>query len=103
MTSSILISDTYYSDLKGWTRKHPESWTSSDVLDWLIVSAEHIAESLGKESSQLKSEAFTNVTGDLLCKMGPEEFYKLDQNFGLSFYQQFRRLLDDEGDYNNIY
>ena len=95
----MFISDGHHSDFKGWTRKHPDSWTRSDVLDWVFYCAEKISAEIGEDCSSLRAEKFSNLTGEALCRMGPEDFRLLEPMFGLSLYESFRKLLHEGGWY----
>lgn len=82
--------DTAASDLMSWTIKHPENWSTTEVLDWLYYSAEKH----GADCSLLRGESFRTVTGDMLCKMSPEDFRTLDPYFGDFFHKLFRQLVN---------
>lgn len=72
-----------------WTIKHPENWSTTEVLDWLYYSAEKH----GADCSLLRGEAFRTVSGEMLCKMSPDDFKALDPYFGDFFYKLFRQLM----------
>ncbi|XP_045175091.2 ETS-related transcription factor Elf-3-like isoform X2 [Mercenaria mercenaria] len=82
--------DTTSSELMSWTVKHPENWSATEVLDWLYYSAEKH----GADCSLLRGESFRTVSGEMLCKMTPEDFRALDPYFGDFFYKLFRQLVN---------
>ncbi|XP_035825263.1 probable serine/threonine-protein kinase DDB_G0282963 [Aplysia californica] len=92
--SLCAVSDQALEDdenLLSWTRRHPEGWTSSEVLDWLFyVAQEHC-----QDMQELRGENFQGITGSQLCQMGLEDFTKLEPKFGAVLFEVFKKLLCD--------
>ncbi|KAK6191588.1 hypothetical protein SNE40_003238 [Patella caerulea] len=75
--------------LLSWTRKHPENWSSEEVLDWLIYTGQE----KGLNMSELRAEAFQNLCGIELCRLSIEEFINLEPKYGKSLYEMLKHLL----------
>ncbi|XP_062601638.1 ETS-related transcription factor Elf-3-like isoform X1 [Saccostrea cucullata] len=73
-----------------WSNKHPENWSSQEVLDWVFYAAEKN----GIDCEHLYAENFRNIVGIDLCKMGLDGFLRLEPNYGQLFYKMFRDLCD---------
>ncbi|XP_048727260.1 ETS homologous factor-like isoform X3 [Ostrea edulis] len=73
-----------------WSNKHPETWSSQEVLDWIFYTAEKN----GIDCEHLYAENFRNIAGFDLCKMGLDGFLRLEPNYGRLFYKMFRDLCD---------
>ncbi|XP_034325880.1 ETS homologous factor isoform X6 [Magallana gigas] len=73
-----------------WSNKHPEHWSSQEVLDWVFYAAEKN----GIDCEHLYAENFRNIAGINLCKMGLEGFLRLEPTYGRLFYKMFRDLCD---------
>ncbi|XP_046338732.2 ETS-related transcription factor Elf-3-like isoform X2 [Haliotis rufescens] len=72
-----------------WTRKHPEHWNCKEVLDWLF----YLGQEQDLNMSQLRAEAFQDLTGSQLCNMTADDFLRIDPKFGKLFYEMLRKLL----------
>jgi len=81
--------DTNVSEFMNWSLRHPETWGTVEVLDWLYYSAEKY----GVDCSVLRGEAFRDVTGEMLCQMTAHDFSTLEPNFGALLHRIFREHL----------
>ncbi|KAK3602630.1 hypothetical protein CHS0354_034215 [Potamilus streckersoni] len=78
-------------DLLSWTFKHPEHWTTQEVLDWIYWVADY----QNMDCTRLKGEAFQNITGVQLCHMTLEDFIIRDPEFGNCLFEMFKNLNRD--------
>lgn len=88
--SFILCFKTDSNEFARWSNKHPEHWSSQEVLDWVFYAAEKN----GIDCEHLYAENFRNIAGINLCKMGLEGFLRLEPTYGRLFYKMFRDLCD---------
>lgn len=88
--SFILYFKTDSNEFARWSNKHPEHWSSQEVLDWVFYAAEKN----GIDCEHLYAENFRNIAGINLCKMGLEGFLRLEPTYGRLFYKMFRDLCD---------
>lgn len=83
-TINALIHDS--GEMNGWQCLHPESWSESDVLDFIF--------SLDDVSLQtLRGERFCGLTGLDLCRLTVDEFVVRDQLHGQLIYRRLHSLL----------
>jgi len=76
-------------DMKSWTEKHPEHWSTIEVLDWIYyVAAEHKL-----DVGVLRGENFNTITGPQLCAMTMQEFQEKDPEYGFYYYNLFQQIL----------
>lgn len=75
-------------DFKSWTEKHPDSWSSNEVLDWIF----DVANERNLDVAHLHAENFRTVTGYHLCRFTQQEFHERDPDYGTLYYEIFRQL-----------
>lgn len=91
----LFISDTSCCsdsmDMLSWTQKHPQNWSTLEVLDWLyyVADAKHL------DIAKLRGEQFNSVTGKELCEMTLGQFIERDPEYGQQFYEMFRRHVNE--------
>ncbi|KAL3842087.1 hypothetical protein ACJMK2_020151 [Sinanodonta woodiana] len=78
-------------DLLSWTFRHPEHWTTQEVLDWIYWVADY----QNMDCTRLKGEAFQNITGVQLCHMTLEDFTIRDPEFGTCLFEMFKNMSRD--------
>lgn len=78
-------------DMTSWTQKHPQNWSTLEVLDWLY----YVAEARNLDVAKLRGEQFNSVTGKELCEMTLSKFIERDPEYGQQFYEMFRRLVNE--------
>nr|XP_022288480.1 ETS homologous factor-like isoform X1 [Crassostrea virginica] len=78
-------------DMLSWTQKHPQNWSTLEVLDWLY----YVAEAKNLDVAKLRGEQFNSVTGKELCEMTLSKFLERDPEYGQQFYEMFRRLVNE--------
>jgi hypothetical protein len=78
-------------DMLSWTQKHPQNWSTLEVLDWLY----YVAEAKNLDVAKLRGEKFNSVTGKELCEMTLGQFMERDPEYGQQFYEMFRRLVNE--------
>ncbi|XP_076471803.1 uncharacterized protein LOC143301415 [Babylonia areolata] len=88
-TTEDLVEGTDSDSLLSWTRHHPEHWSRTEVLDWLF----YVAQERGLDMTDFRGEAFQSLTGSQLCRMGVEDFTRLEPRYGALLYQMFKKLL----------
>lgn len=78
-------------DMLSWTQKHPQNWSTLEVLDWLyyVADAKHL------DIAKLRGEQFNSVTGKELCEMTLGQFIERDPEYGQQFYEMFRRHVNE--------
>lgn len=78
-------------DMLSWTQKHPQNWSTLEVLDWLyyVADAKHL------DIAKLRGEQFNSVTGKELCEMALGQFIERDPEYGQQFYEMFRRHVNE--------
>ncbi|XP_048727980.1 ETS homologous factor-like isoform X2 [Ostrea edulis] len=78
-------------EMLSWTQKHPQNWSTLEVLDWLY----YVAEAKNLDVAKLRGEQFNSVTGKELCEMTLSQFIERDPEYGQQFYEMFRRLVNE--------
>lgn len=74
-------------DKPTWTDKHPKSWSSEEVVNWIYSMA-----ALHNIDNTVRGEAFRTVTGKDLYNMTADDFRKLSDEHFQVFYQGFFQL-----------
>ncbi|CAN7999002.1 unnamed protein product [Ixodes hexagonus] len=74
-----------------WQGVPIQHWQPCDVLNWLVSWSGHNQIELVDEEIDLA--AFSNMTGDHLCRLSPEEFRNFAPSYGHRLYEEVQRHL----------
>ncbi|EEC02632.1 epithelium specific ets factor 3, ese3, putative, partial [Ixodes scapularis] len=72
-----------------WQRIPIQHWQSCDVLTWLLSWLGHNQIELAEE----EIDVFSNMAGDHLCRLSPEEFRNIAPSYGHMLYEEVQRHL----------
>ncbi|XP_040078437.1 ETS homologous factor isoform X9 [Ixodes scapularis] len=87
-------------DLEGdrWQRIPIQHWQSCDVLTWLLSWLGHNQIELAEE----EIDVFSNMAGDHLCRLSPEEFRNIAPSYGHMLYEEVQRHLGSGSAARNV-
>lgn len=85
-------------DQGAWQRKRPTDWLIDDVISWTVA----FAEKRGVCADQLRADRLAGCTGLRLALMTRRQFEDMDPRFGGALYDEFRQLLGDNVDWDEL-
>lgn len=83
-----------------WQGVPIQHWQPCDVLNWLVSWSGHNQIELVDEEIDLA--AFSNMTGDHLCRLSPEEFRNIAPSYGHRLYEEVQRHLGSGSAARNV-
>lgn len=96
--------DTFPSDVLDletdrWQNMPILHWQPCDVINWLVSWSGHNQIELIDEEINLA--AFTNMTGDQLCRLVPDDFRAIAPSYGHRLYDEVQRILASRSEYSS--
>lgn len=82
----MIFMDVFTVDAYRWQNKDPKTWDQLDVALWIQCFAD------SQRLNNLRSEAFADVDGPLMCKMQMEQFQEREPSYGGDLYFAFNQL-----------
>lgn len=83
--------DNGQGELLRWTQKHPDHWSTLEVLDWAYYMADYYQ----LDGSKFRGENYQSLTGSMMSRMTQSDFQRYDPEFGHMFYDLFQQLKSD--------